>query len=383
MSLEQMPLMPSSILFVHQGYELYGSDRTLIQSVQAATSRWPQARITVLLPSDGVLRTALLAIVDDVRIADLAVLRKSNLKNLKVQQLGAFIRKVFEARRMMLAYEVTYINTVLIMDYMIAASLVRRPRIVHVHEIPTGVEAVLFSLLLIVTRAFLIFNSGATRFSFTVPFWQYWAIVWNGVAAVPEISTAGQHDKLNLLLIGRFNSWKGQDVFLQAVARLSPEHRSRVSVRLVGSVFGDQAHFAEKLERIVEEQGLSEIVEMCPFAPNPGPHYSWADVVVVPSTKPEPFGLVAIEGMAAGRCVIASNHGGLTEIVVAGETGSLIEPDSVERLAEVIASYIESPSRVTAEGNAGRKRFAAKFEESHYKLKIAEIISELVKSNAA
>jgi glycosyltransferase involved in cell wall biosynthesis len=374
--------MPSSILFVHQGYELYGSDRTLIQSVQAAASRWPQARITVLLPCDGVLRSALLAIVDDVRIVDLAVLRKSNLKNMKIQYLGALIRKIFEARRMMLDYEVTYINTVLIMDYIIAAALVRRPRIVHVHEIPSGLEAVFFSLLLIVGRAFLIFNSDATRRSFTVPFWQHCAIVWNGVAAPPEISPAGQHSKLNLLLIGRFNSWKGQDVFLQAVARLSAGQRSLVSVRLVGSVFGDQAHFAKKLERIVEDQGLSEIVAMCPFAPNPGLHYSWADVVVVPSTKPEPFGLVAIEGMAAGRSVIAANHGGLTEIVADGETGTLIEPGSSERLAGAIASYLESPSRVTAEGTAGRKRFEAEFEESHYKLKIADIIAELAKRNA-
>ena len=52
--------MPASILFVHQGYELYGSDRTLIQSVHAAAFRWPKARITVLLPREGDLRTALL-----------------------------------------------------------------------------------------------------------------------------------------------------------------------------------------------------------------------------------------------------------------------------------------------------------------------------------
>jgi hypothetical protein len=45
--------MPSSILFVHQGSDLYGADRTLIQSVGATASRWPEARLTVLLPRDG------------------------------------------------------------------------------------------------------------------------------------------------------------------------------------------------------------------------------------------------------------------------------------------------------------------------------------------
>src|ERR1035437_8102379 len=140
--------MPSSILFVHQGYELYGSDRALIQSVHAAACRWPEARITVLLPCDGDLRTALLPIVDDVRIVDLAVLRKSNLKRLKLRDVGGFIRRILKARRMVRAYDVTYINTVLVMDYILAAGVVRRPRIVHVHEAPTGLAAVFLSGLL-------------------------------------------------------------------------------------------------------------------------------------------------------------------------------------------------------------------------------------------
>ena len=78
--------MPKSILFVHQGYELYGSDRTLVQSVHAASMRWPEARITVLLPNDGVLRSVLQSLVDDVRIVDLGILRKANLKNMKFRE---------------------------------------------------------------------------------------------------------------------------------------------------------------------------------------------------------------------------------------------------------------------------------------------------------
>lgn len=373
--------MPSSILFVHQGYELYGSDRTLIQSVQAAACRWPAARITVLLPSDGDLRAALLSVVDDVRIVDLAVLRKSNLKNLKLRDVAGFIRKILEARRMMRAYDVTYINTVVIMDYIIAAGVTRRPRIVHVHEIPTGLAALFFSALLTLSRAFLISNSHATQRSLRLPFWQRRAIVWNGVAAPPELPPAASHSKLNLLLIGRFNSWKGQEVLLRAVAQLPRGLRSRLSVRLVGSVFGDQAHFADMLVRLVAEHGLSEIVEMFPFTPDPHQHYTWADIVVVPSTKPEPFGLVAIEAMAAGCSVIAANHGGLSEIVVDGVTGSFVVPGSIESLAAAIMRYLDDPTLAAAEGDAGRERFVAEFEESHYMSKIANIIADVVNPN--
>jgi len=178
-------------------------------------------------------------------------------------------------------------------------------------------------------------------------------------------------------MIGRFNSWKGQQVLLRAVAQFPPELRARLRVRLVGSVFGDQAHFADELVRIVAEHGLSETVEMCPFVPDPSPHYSWASIVVVPSILPEPFGLVAIEAMAAGRSVIAANHGGLSEIVVDRVTGTLVVPGSVESLADAIVSYIGDSARVTSEGNAGRERFAAEFEETHYKSKIVDIIADL------
>jgi glycosyltransferase involved in cell wall biosynthesis len=368
--------MPSSILFVHQGYELYGSDRTLIQSVQAAACRWPEARITVLLPSDGPLRAELLSIVQDVRIVDLAVLRKSNLKSFKLRKLGGFVRHLLAARRMMRAYDITYINTALIMDYMLAGNVVSRPRIVHVHEIPTGFAAAVLSLLLMISRAFLIFNSHATRQSFTLPFWQGGAVVWNGVRPPPELPSPTSHSKLNLLLIGRFNSWKGQQVLLRAVAMLPPELRTRVSVRLVGSVFANQVRFKDELVRIIAEQGLHEIVEILPFTPDPYPHYIWSDIVVVPSIKPEPFGLVAIEAMAAGRGVIAANHGGLPEIVVDGVTGSLVEPGSAESLAAAIANYIQNSARVTTEGIAGRERFAAEFDETHYKVKIVNIITD-------
>jgi glycosyltransferase involved in cell wall biosynthesis len=99
--------------------------------------------------------------------------------------------------------------------------------------------------------------------------------------------------------------------------------------------------------------------------------------VVVPSTKPEPFGLVAIEAMAAGRSVIAANHGGISEIVVNGVTGTFVVPGSVESLSSAIMAYFHDPARAAAEGIAGRARFKAQFEETHYKLKITNIIAEL------
>jgi glycosyltransferase involved in cell wall biosynthesis len=369
--------MPGSILFVHQGYELYGSDRTLIQSVLAATMRWPGAEVTVLLPSEGVLKAALLHIVADVRVVDLAILRKSNLKSIRLRDVGRLLSKLQDARKMMRSYDITYINTVMVMDYILAACFVRKPRIIHVHEIPTGAANLFFTSLLTLSRAFILFNSHATQHSFKLPFWQRKAVVWNGVAAPKEMLPKTAHAKLNLLLIGRFNSWKGQAILLRALALLPPESRSQLNARLVGSVFGGQNHFKDELTRIIAQEGLGAVVEMCPFTPDPVAHYEWADIVLVPSTKPEPFGLVAIEAMAAGCSVIAADHGGLSEIVVNGVTGTLVKPASVESLAGAIAAYLVNPDRARIEGNAGQERFTKEFEERHYMLKVTDIVERL------
>jgi glycosyltransferase involved in cell wall biosynthesis len=375
--------MPLRILFVHQGYELYGSDRVLIQSVDAVARRLPGAKITVLLPSAGDLQSALLSIVDDVRVVNLSVLRKASVNRIRLRDIGQFIKRVSEARRLMLTYDVTYINTVLVMDYMVAASIVRIPRIIHVHEIPSGVAALFFSGLAILSRALIIFNSEATRRSFKLPFWQSSAVVWNGVASPSQLQSRSEDSRLRLLMIGRINSWKGQELLLRAVASLTADQRRRLIVRVVGSVFADQKHFVDKLQSVIAEEGLGEVVEMRSFTSDQYEHYSWADVVVVPSIKPEPFGLVAIEAMAAGCSVIAANHGGLSEIVVDGVTGSFVEPGSIQSLAHAIGGYIDNPARAKAEGDAGRKRFLVEFEEEHYKVAIGDIVAGLCKQNIA
>jgi glycosyltransferase involved in cell wall biosynthesis len=220
-----------------------------------------------------------------------------------------------------------------------------------------------------------VFNSQATERGLKLGFWQRKAVLWNGVAGPGQLPARAAHDRLHLLLIGRFNAWKGQLLLLQAIARLPGHLRDRVRVRLVGGVFGGQSHFADRLASMIAEEKLTEVAEIRPFAADPSPHYAWADAVVVPSTKPEPFGLVAIEAMAWGCSVIAANHGGLAEIVVDGVTGSLVRPGSADALASAIARYLENPGLAAEEGVRGRERFEARFEESHYKAGIVQIIA--------
>ena len=87
-----------------------------------------------------------------------------------------------------------------------------------------------------------------------------------------------------------------------------------------------------------------------------------AEVVVVPSFG-EGFGMVALEAMERGRPVIASDVGGLPEIVDDGRTGLLVPPGDVEALAGAIVELASDPARAAAMGAAGRARALDEFSQ--------------------
>jgi glycosyltransferase involved in cell wall biosynthesis len=89
-----------------------------------------------------------------------------------------------------------------------------------------------------------------------------------------------------------------------------------------------------------------------------------SDVVVMPS-RWESFGRVTIEAMAVGRPLVASRVGGLTEAVIDGETGLLVEPDDPAALATAIRSLLADPALARRMGIAARRRYEAHFTIDH------------------
>lgn len=83
-----------------------------------------------------------------------------------------------------------------------------------------------------------------------------------------------------------------------------------------------------------------------------------SSIALAPSVWTEPFGIVVIEAMAAGRPVIATRTGGLTDIVVDEQTGLLAPPGSVLGLRQAIARLLASPELRERMGRAGRQRVA-------------------------
>ena len=91
-----------------------------------------------------------------------------------------------------------------------------------------------------------------------------------------------------------------------------------------------------------------------------------ASVVVVPSRWPEPFGLVGIEALAAGRPVIASSTGGIGDWLANGVSGLCVPPGDASALARALTELLGDPERQRAMGIAGREAVAARFSAERH-----------------
>jgi glycosyltransferase involved in cell wall biosynthesis len=187
------------------------------------------------------------------------------------------------------------------------------------------------------------------------------ALVRNGVpvsAPAPSITPSSVEwppGKLRILFVGRFDRQKGVDVLLRAMAELT---ESAFASIIGGAVVGDSS--IDSVPQNVRVYGWLSPGHLEAF-------YESADVVVIPS-RWEGFGLVAVEAMRAGLPVIASNVGGLSEIVDDGVTGVLIPPDDPSALVQALQSLDDSQLR--GMGKAGRERFLRQFtmERTHRQL---------------
>lgn len=172
--------------------------------------------------------------------------------------------------------------------------------------------------------------------------------------------------------VGRLEEPKGFDVLIEAFSRLTNEGgsvqgsngrsepsspSSRALPRLV--IVGDGSR-REQLERQARELGLEERVHLAGFRSDARGAFAGFDVTVIPS-RHEPQGIVCLEAMAAGSPVIASDTGGLPDMIQHGVNGWLVPPGDAAALARTLAEVLADPSEARKRGAAGRHRFFEEF----------------------
>ncbi|MCK4322989.1 MAG: glycosyltransferase family 4 protein [Armatimonadetes bacterium] len=161
-----------------------------------------------------------------------------------------------------------------------------------------------------------------------------------------------------LLMVSRLTPWKGHMTLLEAVALLA-DRWPRLKLVIVGEVAFWEADYEQQLKQRAAELGLTEQVIWTGFRSDVPQLLRLCDIFVLPSVR-EPFGRVIIEAMATGRPVVATESGGVPEIVVDGQTGLLVPPNDADLLAEAIEALLtdqECAQQMGAEGLARAHRF--------------------------
>ncbi|MCX5767571.1 MAG: glycosyltransferase [Gemmatimonadetes bacterium] len=188
-------------------------------------------------------------------------------------------------------------------------------------------------------------------------------VVHNGIDAAPfdavteadgravRLALHIPDDAFTVAMPGRFHAWKGQHVLLDALAQLPSVH----AIIAGAPLFGEHA-FADELRARAARLGVMDRVHFTGFRDDVPALLTAADVVVHASTLPEPFGRVVVEGMLAHRPVVASNAGGVPELIVDGESGVLVPPGDAAALAAAIAALRDDAPRAARIAAAGARR---------------------------
>jgi glycosyltransferase involved in cell wall biosynthesis len=356
-----------SVLFVHPSDEAYGADRVLLRLATGLAQRgW---RVAVLMSDDqppGWLTQRLAEASIQVARGPLAPARRRYLTpSALLAYLGGLLRARRWLRREALRFRPTivHLNT----SALLVGTILGRPggiRVVwHVHEIV--IKPRLFSWVfrlaptltadrvVAISRAVRdhISPGGLGRGKVT--------IVWNGIEDRPAVPLVVGTAPV-VAFIGRLNRWKGYEVFVDAVARIAFEFPG-TRFLVAGDPPPGEEWRTTALLRWLSRRGIADRVEVLGFESDVRALIERVSVVVTPSTWPEPFGLVTLEAMWAGRAVIASAHGGALDLIAPGVSGLLVPPGDASALAMAIATLIDDRALRNRLGTAARRRAQTHF----------------------
>lgn len=190
------------------------------------------------------------------------------------------------------------------------------------------------------------------------------------VAPVPDEPVPGEP---SLLVIARFHPDKGIDVLLEAMARLL----DRVPDARLSVAGAAQPGWGRYGEAVVARAGeLSGSVTLLGEVPSAAQHLRSHRVVVVPS-RTEVLPLAVLEAMAAARAVVASDVGGLREVVVDGRTGLLVPPEDPAALAAALERALLEPQLAERLGEAGWARAQADYSPERFVSALVDVHADL------
>lgn len=385
-----------TILFIHQSAELYGSDKTLFFLVKALPKH--EINPIVVLPEEGPLTTLLREANIEVIISPIIKLSRSIFKPLNLVKLPFQIFLSLKKLNNKLIYrkiDLVHSNTLAVLLGAFYSKWKKIDHIWHVHEIIERPRLVnmLYRSLVNFLSSNVVFNSKASLLSLVSNNKKLGIkskIIYNGIE-MPDKSYSFEEinnfrvnelklpsDALVIGIVGRISRWKGQQLLLEAFEKLQKENE-RLYLLIIGSPPSGQDHYLSNLSAEILTKGLGHKVHIYPFTQEIWKYWLSIDIAVVPSTEPEPFGMVAIEAMLVGKPVVAAGHGGLLEIIEHKRTGLLFDPNNVDDLFASLKLLMDDEVLRNSLGANGKKSVLEQFTINNYIQNFVDIYQNATK----
>jgi glycosyltransferase involved in cell wall biosynthesis len=205
-------------------------------------------------------------------------------------------------------------------------------------------------------------------------------VVYDGTPLVPlnSFRAASEENKAPLIgLVGRISRWKGQHIFIEAAAIVLQTFPS-ARFQIIGDALFAEQDYAREVRQLARSLKLENQIEFTGFRSDVSELIARLDILIHASITGEPFGQVVIEGMVAGKPVVATNGGGIPEIVVDGVTGLLVPMNDARALAASIGRLISFPHEAGKLGYLGRQLVIDKFTSVKTAENMQALLSKVV-----
>ncbi|BDZ45931.1 glycosyltransferase family 4 protein [Naasia aerilata] len=364
------------VLVLHSSIELYGSDRMLL----AVLATLPEdCHVEVWLPDDVPfvaegLPAALTALGVEWSVQPVPVLRRRYLTPRGLLSLVPRLVRLRSALRQARP-DVLYIATsAMLLAAPVAWLAGIRAMLLHVQEIWTGVEGrILAALAGPVRQAVCI--SRPVQEALPASLRRRSRVIENAVpdSSSPWVDRSTATGPLEFLVASRWNAWKGYETLLRAWSSGATPGRLTV----LGGIppLGESVDVRE----LIRDLELGDSVRVVGEVDSVHPYLDAADVMIVPSDRPEPFGLVAIEAFCRARPVIASDGGGLADIVDSSTGWRFPLRD-----AAALRTVLESVDRaaVTEKGRRAREVYEERYSPQRFAAEFGGVWTELLGAEA-
>jgi glycosyltransferase involved in cell wall biosynthesis len=197
-------------------------------------------------------------------------------------------------------------------------------------------------------------------------------VIYNGVNADTFAARTAPALASVILHVGKFDHNKGQDVLVDAFARIADAFPGTM-LHLVG---GSGSHL-ERVWEQVARLGMAERVRFftdIPFADIPA-YFAEASVFALPSRQ-EAFPLVLLEAGASSLPVVASRVGGIPELIRERETGLLVEPDDAAAMAQALRTLLDDQTLARRLGQCLAERVASDYSWTSTRLRYEQLIRD-------